>query len=89
MFLVNESVDFAHWLARQGNPGILPNQANVVFGIQDRLDTPNLILVLYFGDEINAARALKILKHRYADEAYQLDQISAAQAEADNAIDWS
>lgn len=86
----SESSFFAHWLGRQGDATILPNQVNVVGNIFDRMDNGDLISVLFQGNDDCALKALKVLRHRFEDEMYWLDQMSAAQSmEMENGqIDW-
>lgn len=85
-----ESVTFAHWLGRQGEPAILPNQVNVVVNIVDRMDNGDLISVLYQGNDASALAALKVLRHRFEDEMYWLDQMNQSQypEDEDATTDW-
>ena len=74
---MNESWYFAQWIGSQKRPSILWNQSQAVKNIMDRVNNEDLISVLFNGSDEEAIKALKVLKHRYEDEQYWLDQISS------------
>lgn len=72
----DESKFFAIWLARQDPPGILPTQSAAVFDVIERLPTADLISVLYYGSDSESLAALNMLRDRYEEEQYWLDELA-------------
>lgn len=85
-----ESAYFAHWLGKQKEASILPNQVNAAAGMLDRLDTGDIISVMFNAKGDVAMKALDLLKHRYEEEQYWLSESNATQypGDEDDAIDW-
>jgi hypothetical protein len=85
-----ESETFAHWLGMQASPTILPNQVGVVGDILDRLGNGDLICVMFNCSGEPAMKALNMLKHRYEEERYALDEMNRTQypEDEDETTDW-
>lgn len=86
----SDSAFFAHWLGRQPEASILPNQVGVTTHILERLDNGDLISVLYHAKGDLAVRALDELKKRYEGERYALDEMNRTQypEDEDATTDW-
>lgn len=73
---MDDSKFFVEWLSRQKPAGILPTQTATVVNIMDRLDTGDLISVMYFGSDSEALRALNLLKDKFEEEQYWMAQMA-------------
>jgi hypothetical protein len=83
----SESDFFAQWLAKQKQASILPNQVNSTINILDRLDNGDLISVMFNATGDLSLKALNLLKHRYEDELYWLNEMNSTR-ETDDEVDW-
>ena len=81
---------FCDWLSRQPEATILSNQVDVVVNILDRLDSGDLIRVMFYGKGLLALEALEILKKRYEEELYWLNESNRTQypEDEDETTDW-
>lgn len=82
------SAYFAQWMAMQSHPTILPNQTYSTVNTMDRLDTSDVISVLFYGSEKIAVMALHELKSRFEWEMNELDEIERQRQEQDNEMHW-
>lgn len=80
---------FCDWLSRQPEATILSNQVDVVVNILDRLDSSDLIRVMFYGKGLLALEALEILKKRYEEEQYWVNESNRTQYPGEeDATDW-
>ena len=75
----DDSVYFGHWLGRQGNPGILPNQWVGCMNVMTRLETADLLSILFHGDKDHAMKALHYLRERFEEEMHELNELFDSQ----------
>ena len=89
-FWTSESAFFATWLHRQKPADILPTQVGSTVNILDLLDNGDLIAVMFNASGNLAHRALDILKHRYKDEQYWLNEMNRDQypEQENETTDW-
>lgn len=85
----SEPTNFVHWLSRQKAPSMLANQAKSCALILSRIDTGDLISVMYYGDSRERVIALDILIKRFQEEQYWVNESNRTQyPEDENATDW-
>lgn len=82
------SAYFAQWMAMQSHPTILPNQTYSIVNTIDRLDTSDVISILFYGSEKVAVMALYELKRRFEWEMNELDEIEKQRQEQENDYCW-
>lgn len=85
----DESSYFVSWLSAQLEPSIIATQVECVINVLDRLDTGDLVSVLYHGKPETSSKALEILKKRFDDEVQASEwRQHGDDYEADNADSW-
>ena len=69
---------FSFWLSKQ-RAHILSNQTTAAAAHMDRLDSGDLLSVMYHGDDIQAVTALRLLRVRFEDEMNAHEELSRMQ----------
>jgi hypothetical protein len=73
---MNVSNYFAHWLCQDDSMLTGRDVEKLPAAILTQLVNEDLVAVMYFGDEVQAIMALRILKRRFEEEMNNLEQMN-------------